>query len=377
MISSPPMSRVLIIDDIPSNIKMLASILADNYEIFFATSGSEAIELLSNQDVDIILLDIVMPEMNGYAVLEKIKSETRLKDVPIIFLSARNAPEDEVHGLQMGAADYITKPFSSAVVKARVHTQLTMKKMNQQLAELTNELLAERQFIESVVQNMVESVEIKSPHIRYWMKPVEKTSGDLLMVASGKNNIQYYFLGDITGHGLSSAVVGPIISYIFYSMTDRGSPLLDIINELNHYLVAKLPPNVFLAGCFIAVDWEKKQMKVWNCAMPDLLVFRDDQLFSRIPSNFQPLGILISHYGDPEVLDLLKNDRIFFLSDGLVEVYNAHGQEFGIERLVGVIANIVKQNGPLQHIHDQLAKYNDSGRQKDDMTIAEISVGDV
>ncbi|MBF0132638.1 MAG: fused response regulator/phosphatase [Magnetococcales bacterium] len=374
MISPLSMPRVLIVDDVPGNIKMLASILSDHYEIFFATSGAEALELLSSQDVDIILLDIVMPEMNGYMVLEKIKSDTHLRDVPIIFLSARNAPEDEVHGLQMGAVDYITKPFSSAVVKARVNTQLTMKNMNQQLAELTNELLAERQFIESVVQNMVGSVAVNGPQITYWMKPVEKTSGDLLMVAKGKNNVQYYFLGDITGHGLSSAVVGPIISYIFYSMTDRGSSLLDIINELNHYLVAKLPPNVFLAGCFIAVDMEESRMEVWNCAMPDLLVFRNEMLLCRIPSHFQPLGILISHYGDPEILELSKNDQIFLLSDGLVEVYNSHGQEFGIERLVGVIANMVKQNQPLQYVHDHLMKYNDSGRQKDDMTIARISI---
>ncbi|HIJ84180.1 MAG: response regulator receiver protein [Magnetococcales bacterium] len=374
MTASSNSPRVLIVDDVPSNIRVLASILSDNYDISFATSGSEALQLLSEQNVDIILLDIVMPEMNGYWVLEQIKSNTKIKDIPIIFLTSRNTAEDEVHGLQMGAADYITKPFAAAVVKARVNTQLALQRMNRQLAEITEELLTERQFIELVVQNMVGPEEIQSPHMRYWMQPVEKTSGDLLMVAENPNGIQYYFLGDITGHGLSSAVVGPIISYIFYSMTDRGSSLVEIVNELNHYLVSKLPPNVFLTGCFISINSSRDTMEIWNCAMPDTLVFRENRLFARLLSRFQPLGIINGPFGNPETLSLAKNDRIFFLSDGLVEVYNAQGQEFGIDRLAGVIATMVEQDKPLQYIHSQLVKFNDSGRQKDDMTIAEIFV---
>lgn len=367
-------SKILIVDDVPSNIKTLAAILTEECDISFATSGQEALEFLEDHDVDIILLDIVMPEMSGYSVLERIKLDPRLKDIPVIFLTARSTPEDEVRGLQMGAADYITKPFSSGVVKARVNTQLALQRMNRQLSEITRELIAERQFIEHVVQNMVGPMEIKSPHMSYWMKPVEKTSGDLLMAAKSCDDFYYYFLGDITGHGLSSAVVGPIISYIFYSMAERGSPLRDIINEINQYLYAKLPPNVFLAGCFISMDTGSRRLQTWNCAMPDIIIFRSGRVVRKISSSFQPLGILDCPYGDPELLDLFAEDRLFFLSDGLVEVFNVDGQEFGIDRLVEVIVALVNQNRPLQYVYDQLALFSDFRRQKDDMTIAELVV---
>ncbi|MBF0423360.1 MAG: fused response regulator/phosphatase [Magnetococcales bacterium] len=366
--------KVLIVDDVPGNIKMLASILADDYDISFATSGAEALALLSNQEVDIILLDIVMPEMTGYSVIQKLKLDPQWQDIPIIFLTAKNAPEDEVRGLQLGAADYITKPFSPAVVRARVNTQLALQRMNRQLIEITNELLNERRFIESVVQTMLGPVKIDSACMRYWMKSVEKTSGDLLLVTEGSNKIQYYFLGDITGHGLSSAVVGPIISYIFYSMSDRGSSLLEIINELNHYLVTKLPPNVFLAGCFIGVDVQNQQLDVWNCAMPDVLVFRGQQLWERMASHYQPLGILDTPYGAPQSTALIHGDRIFFLSDGLVEVFNPRGQQLGMSGLIEIMADMVTRNLSLPYVHEQVLKYSDSGRQKDDMTIAEIHV---
>ncbi|MBF0418684.1 MAG: fused response regulator/phosphatase [Magnetococcales bacterium] len=374
MTESSHLPRVLIVDDVPGNIKMLASILADFYDLSFATSGAEAMELLEHQETDLILLDVVMPEMNGYLVLQHLKADERWRDIPIIFLTAKNSPEDEVLGLQLGAVDYITKPFTPAVVKARVNTQLKLQRMNRQLLEITNELLNERNFIESVVQTMLGPVEITHAQMRYWTKPVEKTSGDLLLVTEGTGQTQFYVLGDITGHGLSSAVVGPIISYIFYSMADRGSKLPDIINELNHYLVTKLPPNVFLTACFIGVNLHAHRLEVWNCAMPDVVVFREGKPVLRLSSHFQPLGILKSPYSEPKVVDLLPSDRIFFLSDGLVEVHNAQGQELGMDRLIAIMTDMVRQNQPLQYVHEQILKYNESGRQKDDMTIAEITL---
>ncbi|MBF0148009.1 MAG: fused response regulator/phosphatase [Magnetococcales bacterium] len=379
MAGSNPLPKVLIVDDVVGNVKILASILWGGYDTLFATSGSEALELLSCQDVDLILLDIEMPDLNGYTVLERIKSDARLKEIPTIFLTARNSTEDEVRGLELGAADYITKPFSSSVVLARVQTQLSLKRMNRQLAELTRELLAERQFIESMVQTMVGPVlegpvEPGNSHLRYWIRPLEKTSGDLLMVADSLKHGHYYFLGDISGHGLSSAMLGPIISYIFYSMTDRGGSLAEIIHELNHYLKAKVPPNIFLAGCFIGVDPQYRRMEVWNCAMPDGVVFRGKRQLRRFVSRFHPLGIIDTLDGDPEIIDLSPGDQIIFYSDGMVEVSNHQGRELGIDALIGIIATMVIQHEPMQYVYDRIIDFNGSEGQKDDMTIAEILV---
>jgi len=122
------MPTILIVDDSPSNIHVLAQILKNDYNIRIATSGSSALELIhSDCNLDCILLDIVMPEMNGYKVCQILKKNADTKDIPIIFISGKDQIKDEEYGLNIGAVDYITKPFHSAIVKSRVKTQVSLK----------------------------------------------------------------------------------------------------------------------------------------------------------------------------------------------------------------------------------------------------------
>jgi diguanylate cyclase (GGDEF)-like protein len=129
-------SVILIVDDEVSNIEILSAALEDDYEICFATSAEEAYELLRTVMPDLVLLDVLMPGTSGYDVCRRIKSDALLADIPIIFATALGNEGDEVAGLALGAIDYITKPISPVIVKARVHNHLEMKRMRDQLAEL-------------------------------------------------------------------------------------------------------------------------------------------------------------------------------------------------------------------------------------------------
>ncbi len=119
---------ILIVDDEPANIKILGENLKSRYKILIATSGSKAIEISgSSNPPDLILLDIVMPEMNGYEVCRRLKTDDKTRKIPIIFLTAMASEKDETSGLELGAVDYIIKPFSLPITKARVKTQLELK----------------------------------------------------------------------------------------------------------------------------------------------------------------------------------------------------------------------------------------------------------
>jgi two-component system, sensor histidine kinase and response regulator len=121
-------SRVLIVDDIPANIQLVASILRpENYDLNFAQNGIDALQLLSQRPFDLILLDLHMPEMDGFQVCEKLKENPDLKEIPVIFLTAISETDQIVKGLRMGAVDYITKPFEPLELLARVRTQLALK----------------------------------------------------------------------------------------------------------------------------------------------------------------------------------------------------------------------------------------------------------
>ena len=134
---------ILIVDDAPEHLNMLSSLLKDTYKTKVATSGKKALDIaLSDIPPDIILLDIMMPEMDGYEVCQALKSNEKTKEIPIIFLTAKANIEDEKKGLELGAVDYITKPISPHIVTARVKTHMRLKEVND-LLKNQNEILEE------------------------------------------------------------------------------------------------------------------------------------------------------------------------------------------------------------------------------------------
>ena len=123
-------AKVLIVDDDPLNRLVLEKTLQQDYDVFCVESGEKALTFLKTQAVDLLILDIVMPGIDGYEVLGKLKENATTSMLPVIFISANNSHDDEAKGLELGAMDYITKPFSAAIVRARVRNQLLIKQKN-------------------------------------------------------------------------------------------------------------------------------------------------------------------------------------------------------------------------------------------------------
>ncbi|NVN98491.1 MAG: response regulator [Geobacteraceae bacterium] len=131
---------ILVVDDLPENVQVLGELLSINYEIYFALDGSQALEHAGKVKPDLILLDVMMPVMNGYEVCRSLKESEELRDIPVIFITALDQPEHESQGLELGAVDYITKPFNSKLVLLRVHNHLMMKFQHDQLLARAIEL---------------------------------------------------------------------------------------------------------------------------------------------------------------------------------------------------------------------------------------------
>lgn len=124
---------ILIVDDSPENLGVLAELLEPEYRVLAANAGDKALRIANTRQPDLILLDVMMPEMDGYEVLARLKAEADTADIPVIFLTAMNEIKDELHGLEVGAVDYIGKPIVPALVLARVHTQLELKQARDRL----------------------------------------------------------------------------------------------------------------------------------------------------------------------------------------------------------------------------------------------------
>ncbi|NMG01319.1 response regulator, partial [Aromatoleum toluolicum] len=126
---------MLVVDDTPDNLSLMSDLLRTDYKVKLAPSGERALQIVAGDSKpDLILLDIMMPDMDGYEVLRRLQFNPDTEDIPVIFLTAMSAAEDESIGLELGAVDYITKPINPAIVMARVRNHLQLKRARDFLA---------------------------------------------------------------------------------------------------------------------------------------------------------------------------------------------------------------------------------------------------
>ncbi len=147
--------KILIVDDVSQNIQMIANILKEKgYQMAYAKSGRTAIEHTQSVSFDLILLDIMMPGMDGYEVCERLKQAHDTRDIPVIFLTAKTEPESILKAFQIGAADYVTKPFNSSELLARVRTHLRLK----QARDIQNRLIFEKEALIADLERAIEEI---------------------------------------------------------------------------------------------------------------------------------------------------------------------------------------------------------------------------
>lgn len=361
-------------DDATSRMLLKAMVSKWQFECVLAEDGEAGWELMQVDDPPCFLfIDWEMPKMNGIELIKRVRQQQTDNPPYIILLTARNETADIVEGLSSGANDYVIKPFSKEELRARIDVGFRVLNLQADLADAQSLLSIERAVIEKIILKMQSAREFDSTNVRCLSLPVETTSGDVLFSAHSSENTQYLMLGDFTGHGLVAALGGPLASDIFYAMALKGIAISEIVAEINHQMFNKMPTGLFLVSSFFEVNSDRTKVKVWNCGMENILLFRDHHLVKKISSTSLALGILDTFTVEAEVIDVQPGDRFYAYSDGITETKNSQGKMFGQDRLIQAISDMLTADADIQILADAAVDFHGNGALLDDLTVLELT----
>jgi CheY-like chemotaxis protein/anti-sigma regulatory factor (Ser/Thr protein kinase) len=347
--------KVLIADDSPTNRKQLEAVSRHlGLTPVIAADGMEAVAQFQKEQPDLVFMDIMMPGMDGLEAVKRIR-QIQSKWCPIIFYTALDRMQDIVRGLEEGGDDYLVKPASLQLLRAKINGFTRLLTLQRQNREYTEELETWRDEARTqarlgahVMARLTDAEGLRDGLVRYFNIPTAEISGDLLCARRAPDEVLHLLLADGTGHGLAAALAALPVTQIFYSMTAKGFPIASIAEELNRRLKAILPADMFVAATLAAVDIRNQTVEVWNGGNPDALFINlQGETLMRWPSRHPPLGILPDEVfsGLTETVNFQEPGDLVMFSDGLAEAENAAGLWFGVNGVEAALTNSGDQDG--------------------------------
>jgi|GraSoiStandDraft_43_1057313.scaffolds.fasta_scaffold08353_3 serine phosphatase RsbU (regulator of sigma subunit) len=331
---------ILIVDDTPTNIGVISGALRDSYKTKIATNGPKALSLAcAEEKPDLILLDVMMPEMDGYEVCMRLKAEPSTREIPVIFLTGQTSAEDETRGFEVGAVDYVHKPFSPAVVKARVRSHILLREsgaqLTAQLLELNNELDMARQIQLSILPHTVP--QLPGLEIVARFRPMTAVAGDFYDFVQIDDKHLGILIADVSGHGLSSALIASMLQVALTAQVVHASEPAKVLSGLNHALCGKFTQH-FVTAAYVYVDLEKSQMRYAGAGHPPVMQFRRSTgKTNKLLENGLILGMFENATYETLQCPLRAGDRYVLYTDGIVEAASPAAELYGEDRFMRFI----------------------------------------
>jgi sigma-B regulation protein RsbU (phosphoserine phosphatase) len=331
--------NILIIDDTPANLRLLSQMLAERgYRVRPVPDGRLALAAVRAEPPDLILLDIRMPEMDGYQVCEHLKAEAQTREIPILFISALDATEDKVRAFTVGGVDYITKPFQVEEVLARVETHLALRELQKRLQE-ANEKMAQELALAGEVQASFLPREL--PRVPGWqlsatLKPARETSGDFYDFVSLPDGRLGILVADVSDKGAGAALYMALSCTLIrtYALQFPEQPEL-VLSAVNRRILRDTSANQFVTVFYGVLDPGRGRLVYANAGHPPPYQIRAsaDSVREWAGTGI-PLGVFQDQRWGQEARQVDPGDTVLFYTDGITEACNSDGMLFGEERLL-------------------------------------------
>ena len=360
---------ILVVDDAPDNLMLLEAILETEgfSHIYLASSAAEAYEYIGivpsekKSDIDLILMDIMMPDITGIEAIREIRGHDEYQDIPILVVSARSETEDLVEAFDAGAVDYLTKPINELELLARIRSMLRLKsetdhrkfheaeletlarqleEKNQELSSILEELREDLEAAGNMQRSLLPDRRISIPGVDFswYYEPCENIGGDLLNVVSLDSNTAAMFILDVSGHGIQSAMLAVTVHRMLSAWEGANSIVrqLDgtpkapaqVADELNHEFMLHKNNYQYFTMIYAVLDLKTRVLNCCRAGHTPLLVHRADGTLDVFENGNVPIGLSEEFRYEQFPVQLQPGDRVIMYSDGITEARRQGSREF-------------------------------------------------
>lgn len=348
-------ARILIVDDIEDNRYTLGMLLElEGYsEVAQAGNGAEALEHLRAEDFDLVLLDVMMPKLNGYQVLEQLKAEGRLHRLPVVMISAHQEMESVVRCIELGAEDYLPKPFDPVLLKARIGACLEKKRLRDeaaaQLERMESELQAAREVQSSMIPSQFAPPGPDSPlEVAALLKPARELGGDLYDLFRRADGKCVLVIGDVSDKGVPAALfmartLGTVRLIASASGNGQAEAIdpADLLNRMNAELCRNNKAMMFVTLFLAVIDAKAHTMRFSNAGHDEPYHLPAKGGLARATTvKGLPLGVSTDSRYEAQTLELAAGDTLFAYTDGVTEAANANNEQYTEQRLETLLRDL-------------------------------------
>lgn len=375
---------ILVVDDVAKNIQVIGNLLVEQgYEISVAINGEQAIETAKLTKPDLVLMDIMMPGIDGYKTCELFKSDEELNDIPIIFLSAKSDIEDVVKGFALGGVDYIFKPFNKSEVIARIENHLELKfskeliiennkRVNDLKEKMDRELFIASDYFKSLLPTEMNNEFMK---VNWKYIPTLQLGGDAFGYYFLNDHFIFY-LFDVCGHGIASALYSiNVLSNLknrYLPDTDFTNPE-SVFNSLNKFYQMNEHHGFYFTIWYGAYNTKTRELSYAAAGHHPAILFDDADNLELINSPNFIIGGKKDYSFVSDSITLNKDSDLYVFSDGTFEFKLSNGDNWSIKDLSKFLeARKNIEADELNEVYKFAISNNQEEIQKDDFSILKL-----
>jgi sigma-B regulation protein RsbU (phosphoserine phosphatase) len=370
-------SRILIVDDVKANVDVLVQALRDDYKLSVVMDGNAALHSVEKNTPDLVLLDILMPGIDGYDVCRQLRSREPTREVPVMFLSALEDVRNKAMGFEVGGNDYLTKPFEILEVKARVRSLLKAKAYADAVREaMARDLRIAREIQMGLLPASPAAVTRGTGlDVHAVVEPAREVGGDLYDVLRVSDERVVVALGDVSGKGIPAAIFMAVTMTVLRTLAREILEPDEILRRLNDELVEENPRGMFVTMQCLVFDLAQRQV---TCAgaghHPLALVSPGRAATLTCSSTGRPAGLMPLNPVERETLSFAPGDTFVLFSDGVSEALNRDEEFYGEERLLAVLS--AAAGAPPREIVERVMAdvraFAAGAKQSDDITVVAV-----